>query len=245
MSDDDRRDEREREASPKVAFDDELLDALSEGSLPSSTRGLMGVLAHGDESLEIELEAHRPLGAGFESRMAQQLVFQAKRVRHRRRLATWTGAGATVLAAAAAWMLIVRVPHGDVTAPAYAMHVSDGVAVQRGGTSKDTSVPRFLPSTRLSLTLVPESRVEAVPPHSVFLRRDGGPLRVWNPSFEHAEGGALRLVGRADSLLPGAGAYLVVLVWGESVSPSEALALLEAQSDRVLSVALYYDDSPM
>lgn len=244
MSDENGREDVDAPEGAQVAFDESLLEALSEGALSDASRGLMGVLAHGDEALELQLEAHRPLGEGFESKLTEQLLWRGRQARRRRRLLGWTGAGATMIAAAAAFLLVVRTPEQDSMLPEYVMQLSDGVATHRGATNtaeEGERVPRFLPRTRLVLTLVPVQRVDAVPPHQAFLGRDGGPLRVWPVEFEQAQGGALRLTGFAEELFPGPGRYDVVVVWGDAVGPEEAMSLMKGMSPRALSAALRYD----
>lgn len=133
----------------------------------------------------------------------------------RRRL--WL-AGAAALAAAAAVVFIVwPSPQALPELPGYRIALGEGEQAMRGGTADGAPV-RLGPGSQLVVTLTPASSVPSRPVVHTFLGRDGD-VRPWPVKPRVAEGGAVRIAGPVDELLPAEpGPYEIIAL----LTPSDA-----------------------
>ncbi|MCB9603673.1 MAG: hypothetical protein H6721_03860 [Sandaracinus sp.] len=208
-------------------IEDPFWDEVAEGELSAEDRAVLEALA--DEEDAERLAAFEPLGEGFAAKVTAGLVADVRRTRRRR----WIAGGATVLAAAAAFVLFVRTP----SAPSYVASLTSGAATQRG--SHDEGVPRFEADTRLELRLAPSARHAQSVVFSTFAVVNGV-LETWDAPIERSEGGAARVVGPAGRLLAEGTTELVVFVGDEAISLDEARVRLRDGDPRLHRVALRY-----
>ena len=215
---------------------DALWEELAHGRLDPEEEAFLKALAAeaGDENDEdrVRLAAYTPLDDAVKDRITDRLVWQA-RVARRRRLLAWTG-GATVLAAAAAFLLVLQPGDG---LPMYATEVSAGAMAERGGDAP-AGTPRFSAENTVEVVLRPRERVEGVVTVATYREHDGA-VEAWPVTVQTAPGGAFRLQGPADAMLPALGTWkLHVLIAREAPEDDVARGWIADADPRVHTVVV-------
>jgi hypothetical protein len=153
---------------------DPLLDKLVEGRATPEEVATLEQRAAGNPEAEAELERHRPIGEAVKQRVVAraqaELRPQATVVPLRRRM-TWAAPTAALLAAAAAWMLMVRSPAIEAL-PGYSLEASGGVDTTRGEHHAERLV--LAPDSRLELRLRPSNDIAGKVELRALLRGPNG-----------------------------------------------------------------------
>jgi hypothetical protein len=152
----------------------------------------------------VALRAFTPLDAAAQDRFADAALAalarpteqRGARVLPFRRIALWV----VPLAAAAALAVFLLRPGSDL--PTYRMEAGQGDRALRGAEVEAAAVPRYEPGSRLEIVLRPAKAVEGPVAARGFVRR-GDDVTPWAVEPEVAPGGAVRVAGPIDALLPG------------------------------------------
>lgn len=231
--------------------DEQALRALADSSpeharaweafLPLDDAALARIADHVDRELDAGAPVAEPTAAAEAPRASSEVsrgsVVVPLRRRAPARSLAWAGAAVGVLAAAAALVLVLRAPAAPPL-PGYSLEVlsSEGPLRSDGRTAESAATVRLRPDTRFQAVLRPATAVTGPVAVRVYERTKGG-LRVVPAETEVADGGAVRLTGRAGDLFGAGGGereILVVIGRPEAIPGPEALAEIVADRDDLL-----------
>jgi hypothetical protein len=152
---------------------DPLLDKLVEGKASPAEVATLEQRAAGNPEAEAELERHRPIGEAVKARIVERAQAELRpqaRVLPMRRT-RWVAPTAAIMAAAAAWLLMVRSPAIEAL-PGYSLEASGGVDTTRGEHHAERLV--LQPDSRLELQLRPAQDLKGKVALRAVLRGAGG-----------------------------------------------------------------------
>ena len=192
---------------------DERWDRLADGTLAADQAAELRADAGVSSEAREAFDAFHPLDADFKSQVLEALKEQAQEspaparkgrlLAFPRRSAFRFGAGlAAVASAAAAVLLLMRVPGELPEIPGYELGLAGGRQPVRSDppTGSGPAPPRreaggiFAAGDYFELVLRPATAVEGPVAARLFLVSDGRPRR-WDAELEVADGGSLRLAG--------------------------------------------------
>lgn len=223
-----------REEEAGQALLDERWDRLAAGTLTAEEEAELRALAESSPEARDAYEAFRPLGAGFQARVAAAAGAElapvpdegaprtgpqearARLLPFRRgtsRIAAWIG---SVAAVAAVLFFFVRSPTAPL--PLYTAELGGGDQSLRGSEPEPSSgLPVFVPGSLLTLNVRPQKTVAGPVEARCFVSplSGGGELRPWEPEPPlEIRNGAVRIrgtLGREIQLAPGAWRTWVVV----------------------------------
>ena len=202
-------------------------DALADDALSAEDRAALEALAGSDPDAASALEAFRPLDASARERFANAALAElgatespSEKAGHQadvdadalntepilegarilsfpRRVATYV-----VPFAAAAGLLFFALQPTPSPFVDYTLSAGAGEQHLRGDAPSNVAVPVYGPGSTLQLVLRPATRVDDEVEVRAFILQ-GDELAPWSPPLQTAPGGAVRLQGAADALLPG------------------------------------------
>jgi hypothetical protein len=150
---------------------DPLLDKLVEGQATPEEVATLEQRAAGNPEAELELERHRPIGEAVKQRIVARAQAELRPPAKVVPLRRWAAPAAAVMAAAAAWLLMVRSPAIEAL-PGYSLQASGGIDKTRGEHHAERL--ELAPDSRLEVQLRPASDVTGKVELRALLRGPNG-----------------------------------------------------------------------
>ncbi len=189
-------------------------DAMAADELSDEDRAALEALAAGDPELADAPEAFAPLDDAAKERITDSILLVLEQEKAPAPVLKFPTRRVLLVAAplaAAAALLFMLLPRG-ADLPAYGLDASKGEMSVRGS-GPAAEVPIYKQGTRLDLILRPATKVQGGAQLRTFVKQAGA-VRDWNIPHEVAPGGAFRIAGAAETLLPQPGDYELIFAIG-------------------------------